>query len=54
LIKTPVKTLLARMGPDAAKPTTQHGKYSKEELNALDCAVKEYAQKHGLSTTNFE
>jgi hypothetical protein len=54
LIKTPVKTLLVRRDPDAAKTTTQHGKYSREELDALDRAIKEYAQEHGLSTTNFE
>jgi hypothetical protein len=42
------------MGPTAATTTTKHGKYSKEELDALDRAIKEYAQKHGLSTTNFE
>jgi hypothetical protein len=42
------------MEQKAAKTATQHGKYSKEELFALDSAVKDYAQEHGLSTTNFE
>jgi hypothetical protein len=45
-----IKTLLVRRDPDAVK----YGKYSKEELDALDRAIKEYAQEHGLSTTNFE
>jgi hypothetical protein len=49
-----LSTLHFRMEPTSAKVRIQHGKYSKEELQALDCAVKEYAQKHGLSTTNFE
>jgi hypothetical protein len=33
---------------------TQCGPYSKEELEALDGGVKEYAERHGLSTSNFE
>jgi hypothetical protein len=32
----------------------QHGPFSREELGTLDHAVKEFAEKHGLSTTNFE
>jgi hypothetical protein len=42
------------MKANANKTKTQHGPYSKDELNALDHAVKEYAEKRGLSTTNFE
>jgi hypothetical protein len=49
-----IKTLNVGRKADATETRTQHGPYSKEELAALDCAIKEYAQKHGLSTTSFE
>jgi hypothetical protein len=49
-----VRTLNVRRKANATQTRTQHGPYSKEELAALDCAIKEYAQKHGLSTTSFE
>jgi hypothetical protein len=38
----------------AGHTAIKNGRFSKEELATLENAAKEYAERHGLSTTNLE